>query len=223
MRINRVTYFIASFFALTVLLATQARAELYIAGQAGYTMPDDLSDIKTTGTLSGITLSDLELDESVMYGGKLGYFFQNHKWLGIEAEVFNTTPHIKQQTVGASITNGGISTAALASGAHFRVLTVAFNLIARYPGATLQPYAGVGLGIFFAKISDDGGSSSDNGVPGLNALGGIRWLITKQLGVFAEYKYTRATFEFDNIVTPGTGLEGDYSASHIAGGVSIHF
>ena len=221
MRNNRATYFIASFFALTVLLGTEAHAEFYIAGQAGYTMPNDLSDVHSTGTLSGITLSDLDLKESVMYGAKLGYFFPTLKWLGIEAEAFNTTPHIKQQTVTAS--GLGVTASTLASGANFRVLTTALNLIARYPGKTLQPYAGVGLGIFFARISDESGSNSDNGVPGLNALAGIRWLITQNLGVFAEYKYTQATFKFDNIANTGTGIEADYSASHIAGGVSIHF
>jgi opacity protein-like surface antigen len=217
----KVTYLIVGFFAVAVLLVTEARAEFYVAGQAGYTMPDDLSDIQSTGTLSGISISDLDLKESVMYGAKLGYFFPTLKWLGIEAEAFNTTPHIKQQTVTAS--GLGVTASTLASGAHFRVLTTAFNLIARYPGKTLQPYAGVGVGIFFAKISDEGGSNSDNGAPGLNALAGIRWLITQHLGVFAEYKYTQATFKFDNIAGTGTGLEADYSAGHIAGGVSIHF
>jgi len=221
MKPKRQKYYIAGFVVLTVLLATHARAEFYIAGEAGYTIPNDLSNVTTTGATPGITISDIDLKDSFMYGGKIGYFFQSLTWLGVEAEAFNTTPHIKEQTLTASA--AGTTASALSSGAHFRVLTLAFNLIARYPGKTFQPYGGVGLGIFFAKISDETGSISDNGVLGLNALAGIRWFLTDHFALFAEYKYTRAAFSFDNVPATGTGLDADYSASHIAGGLSFHF
>jgi opacity protein-like surface antigen len=51
---------------------------------------------------------------------------------------------------------------------------------------------------------------------------GVRYLFTQQVALFAEYKYNRATFEFDT-ATSGGGLKGDYSASHVVGGLSFHF
>jgi opacity protein-like surface antigen len=86
----------------------------------------------------------------------------------------------------------------------------------------LQPYVGAGVGIFFARASN-GTSSSDNGVPGLNALAGVRYFFTEHVALFGEYKYNRATFEFENIGGSGAGLKGDYSVSHIVGGLSFHF
>lgn len=153
-----------------------------------------------------------------MYGGKVGYFFSRLNWLGVETEAFTTTPHVKQQFttisfLGAPLVSGtGI-------GNHFRVTTWALNLIARYPGERFQPYAGAGLGVFFARMSDLPGSSSDT-APGLNALAGARFLIAKQVALFGEYKYNRATFEFDELL-----LKGDYSAHHLSsasGTISSH-
>jgi hypothetical protein len=75
-------------------------------------------------------------------------------------ELFHTTPHIKQQEVritiqpgttfnGFSIPGSGTATGTL-SGDHFRVITWApMNLMFRYHRTRLQPYIGVGPGVFF--------------------------------------------------------------------------
>lgn len=86
----------------------------------------------------------------------------------------------------------------------------------------LQPYAGVGLGVFFANLSGNGIDASDNAVPGLNVLGGARYYFTERVAVFAEYKYNRATFEFEQNVLGG-GAKGDYNINHVVGGLSLHF
>ena len=89
----------------------------------------------------------------------------------------------------------------------------------------LQPYAGVGLGLFFANLSNINGgnnSASDNAVPGLNVLGGLRYFFTERVALFGEYKFNRATFEFEN----GAGFasaKGDYNISQVVGGLSFHF
>jgi hypothetical protein len=87
----------------------------------------------------------------------------------------------------------------------------------------LQPYAGVGLGLFFAEASNNGTSSSDNAVPGFNGLAGLRYYFTEHVAMFAEYKYNRATFNFDNAGQTGRTLNGDYSVSNVVGGLSLHF
>ena len=187
-----------------------AAAEVYVGGMAGYTAPNDFSDVNLTTLGTGV--SDLSLQDSVVYGGKLGVYFPGIRWLGVETEVFRTTPHVKQQAVTA----GGATLSV--PGSHLSVLTWAFNAVVRYPGKRFQPYAGVGVGIFFAESSFQGRSEDDT-VPGFNALAGLRFFLTDHLALFGEYKYTRATFEFPGLI----GIKGDYSANQFVGGVGIHF
>lgn len=195
------------------LLSGSAYAEVYVAGQGGYTLPNDLTSIEGTGILSGVSVSDLKLHDSVVYGGKVGYYLPRVNWLGIETELFNTSPHVKQQP----ITVLGVTVPA-APGFSLNVLTWAINVLVRYPGKQFQPYAGVGLGVFFAEAKFQGQSDKDV-APGLNALAGLRFFATDRIALFAEYKYNRATFELPEAI----GLKADYSANHFVGGVSFHF
>jgi len=183
----------------------------------GYTAPYDLTDIQGTGGASGVSLSDLTLKDSVAYGGKVGYFFPGVNWLGVETELYNTTPHVKQQSATASGFGISVPSGTL-PGFNLRVLTWGINAVVRYPGKTFQPYAGVGLGVFFANASFQGQSDSET-APGLNALAGIRMFATDHLALFAEYKYNRATFNLPNAI----GFEADYSANIFIGGVAYHF
>ncbi|MDF0672723.1 MAG: hypothetical protein P0120_00055 [Nitrospira sp.] len=73
------------------------QAEWYVAGQVGPNLPADFSSVRLSGGGTTVAVSDLDLQTSVAYGGKVGYYFASVKWLGIETEVFNATPHIKQQ------------------------------------------------------------------------------------------------------------------------------
>ena len=101
--------------------------------------------------------------------------------------------------------------------------TLAFNLLLRYPGKVLQPYAGVGVGVFFARQRDAGsGESQSSTAPGLNVLGGLRWKVTEHVALFGEYKYDRARFSFSS--TPSlTGYDATYSANSFVFGVGYHF
>ena len=214
-------------------------SETYVAGFGGYTFGGKINDMEGTGFLSGLNLNDRDLADSGVYGGKLGHFFGNRMdWLGVEMEAFNTTPHVEQQ--------------GLVPGSHFRVTTLAFNLIGRLKlgcktktertetrtereiryetryereFCRLQPYAGVGLGVFFANLSNNGNSVSDNAVPGLNALAGVRYYFTERIALFGEYKYNYAVFDASTSGPFGGagGFKGDYQANHVVGGLSFHF
>ena len=209
-------------------------SELYVAGFGGYTFGHGINDVEGTGLASGNDFGNIGLKNSGVYGAKMGYFLPDRlNWLGFEIEGFNTTPHIKESNFATS--------------SHLRVTTLAFNAIARAkmmcdrddePGRVsrrtddphvrhdfcrLQPYIGAGLGVFFARASSGGSSVSDNGVPGLNALAGVRYYFTRSVALFGEYKYNRATLDFDNLGGTGAGLSGTYSVSHVVGGLSFHF
>ena len=71
-----------------------------LPGQAGVNIPQSLSTVEYSAGGATLGGNDLSLHKSVMYGGKLGYYFDSLKFqnfnLGVETEVFST-PRVKQQ------------------------------------------------------------------------------------------------------------------------------
>lgn len=151
-----------------------ADAEIYSAAQVGYAIPGDLSHVEGTGTNTGTTLSNLSLANNIMYGVKFGYYLDTIKWLGFEAELFNSNPNIKQQTATATTATG--STTVSPPGTSLRVLTLApINLVLRHQMGKFEPYVGVGMGIFMMNLKDGvTGESSSTSTIGLNTQVGLR-------------------------------------------------
>ncbi len=202
----------------SVLFERTANPEPYVAGFAGYGLSAQLSDVKGSGDIAGSTGSNLGLQNSPIYGFKAGYFLDNLNYFGGEVEVYSATPYFKQQQFtrsGASGTQTGTI-----PGAHQRVTTAAFNIVYRYPGEVVQPYAGVGLGFFwFTAPTTTAGSAVREG---LNVLAGVRVFPMQHTAVFAEYKYNRTS-------QPGLGgvllddFKADYNAHFAVFGVGYHF
>lgn len=168
-------------------------------------------------------------------------------WLGVELEAFTSRPTIKAQTVNtvhdvtflpftpdanppppAPLPNCTLGSSCQiqrripgtlqVSESSMRLITVALNVVARYPGTVFQPYVGVGVGAFY--FTSSGEISGRQMVPGLNAMLGMKVLATEEWGVFIEGKYNRATItNFD----PNFGLSGEYSAWNILAGLAYHF
>ena len=215
---NRLAYWavIVGLF-LASLMGEAAAADRYIGLYGGLTIPERLQDVRGIDSSSGVDLTDLKLARSAILGAKLGFFRSPKSWLGFETEFFYTNPHMKQQDI--TLTGAFPTTTTNFVGAHVRMATWALNLIGRYPGERFQPYAGVGLGIFWARISgQDIGTSADTS-PGLNLLAGMRFALTERLALFGEYKYNQAAFHFGRDVT----LYTLYQAHHFVGGLSLKF
>jgi len=106
---------------------------MYVAGYAGLNVPNDASQVNLNvdQTISPPTsLNALGLENSLVYGGKLGYYFNSLKALGIETDAFNTTPNIKQQS-NNFVQVGQADLPFDLPGARLRVTTWAFNLVVR--------------------------------------------------------------------------------------------
>ena len=89
-RFTRCFLFMSLLTVLTpiVLFAPQAYAETYVAGQLGMTFPQSLSNGKVTQEpVGGLDLSEQPLKNSFMLGGKLGHYFTQARWIGIETGV----------------------------------------------------------------------------------------------------------------------------------------
>lgn len=217
MQQNRTNLSIVLIVVALVFLPTFSQAEWYVGGQAGFSKPNDLEDIEGIKSAKGITLNDQDLHNALGYGMKIGYFFPDRmNWLGLEFEAFTSNPHIKQQTVTAS-TGGSSITLSSVAGTHFRVITPAVNLILRFPGYYVEPYAGAGVGAFIGTLSSDAGSDTDLS-PGVNALGGLRFYFNDEIALFTEYKYNYTKFEFSD-----SYIKGTYSSHALYMGLSYHF
>ena len=86
-----------------MLFTPHAYAETYVAGQVGVTLPSigsGLSNTDLTGALSRGPHFPIRHSRPLSsYGAKAGHYFTAAPWVGLEAEVYNTTPHIKQQSL----------------------------------------------------------------------------------------------------------------------------
>lgn len=229
----------AALLVSIVLAVPNAYPEAYIGGQIGTTIAgNSLTSVELTDFSPTASMSDRELSRSVLGGGKLGYYFPKARWFGIETEFFYTTPHIKQQNTRITIQPGTIipgfgpvppfTGESVFTGDHFRVMTwVPVNLMFRYHKARLQPYIGVGPGIFFARVHTtqvgfEGTQNSTN--IGLNAKAGVQYFITRHLSAFAEWKYNRTSFNFEaNDDNGAFGFKADYSVHFVAMGLNFHF
>jgi opacity protein-like surface antigen len=207
---------------------TWVQAEMYVAGQVGVTLPQSLSNVEVSdpsiGLPSGSTFSNLDLQNSVMYGAKLGYYFESLKWLGVETEVFNTTPHVKQQPITVTVP-GSPSFTINPAGSYLRVLTWApINLVVRYQMGKFEPYAGVGMGLFFSRLKDAGSNDSTSSTSvGLNTQVGLRYRVTNHVALFGEWKFNHARLGFDATPNAFTNADATYNAHHLVFGVGYHF
>jgi opacity protein-like surface antigen len=219
----------AAVAGITVTGWSEAAAETYLAGEMGLTVPQSLRHVEgTTGAAAGAKITDEDLNNSILLGGKLGYFFDRIPWLGFELEGFGTTPHIEQQQRLATFPNG--RTLGLAHrGSELRVLTWATNLVARTQWGLFTPYAGIGPAAFVARRKDPQTESSDTSTTvGLNTQVGLSFQLSRAFSVFGEWKYNHTRMHFDQAQTvPGgpvlQGFKGTYTAHLFVVGLTYHF
>jgi opacity protein-like surface antigen len=200
---------LALIIAVVLSMPLAAEAEWYVGGEAGVNFADDLHRVEGTDGLFGLRAPDFDLKNSIVYGAKLGNYFGNG-WFGLEGEVLNTTPHVKNLDD--------------IPGFHLRVTTLALNVVARYPGRSIQPYGGIGFALLIAHMGASPTTRSDSDVGGgFNALAGIRFFLTPYIALFTEYKYFDGSLRFDNAFIVGGGFRADYRAQYVLTGLTYHF
>lgn len=242
---------------VALLLPCLAVAEPYLAGYVGTAFTDD-KDLRTEIELDGVPFvngraRDLSFDSSVVFGGKAGYFFEVDLLggnVGAELDVYHFEPNFGAQTVRFTGTFAGVTgdiTTRLQS-ADIDVTAVTLNLLYRfrllsdrqYPRGRLQPYVGVGAGAFIATLEtrtstfDANKEITDTDVrPGFQALGGARFFLTRNIALFAEYKFIQTeTFSFEfresgtisGFPVTETARDRAHLTSHLFyGGIGFHW
>jgi hypothetical protein len=200
------------------------RAEWYVAGFGGVTTQELITNATITRNFSGVgpvnnaKVSDLDLIDSLVLGGKVGYYLQDKKWLGFEGEVFWSRPDIKQQIVNVAdpAANGGNSFARNLPGQHLNMTIFALNVVTRdVTMGKFQPYAGVGAGFTYTGYDV---VRSTLATPGLLIQAGGRYFMDEErhLAVFGEFKYFNSELSY-------TGISGNFTAQYVVFGISYFF
>jgi len=204
-----------------IAVATPAWAEPYLAGYLGGAFTES-KDLRTELELNGAPVvngraKNLTFDDALVYGGKAGYFFGTDILggnTGIELDVYHFKPDVSPQSVKFRGLLAGVTgdTRTEIQRADIQITAVTLNALYRfrlaadreYPNGRVQPYVGIGGGAFIARLAtktspfDENKDISDTDVrAGFQALAGARWFVTRNLALFAEYKFIQTdTFSF---------------------------
>ncbi len=185
------------------------------------------------------TLKDVGRETSLMGGGKLGYWLDPFPNLGIEADAYHFSPDSERNNVPITGNTAGVPIPAgttVSLGANRASIAVlGFHLMGRLrflqsselPNGRLQPYLGVGPGIFFADVSTFGVAHRDTTV-GVQALAGLKVFLSRRVSLFGEYKFSHFTPELEFFPTltsrtKSTKVTVDLNSHHLYGGVALHF
>jgi hypothetical protein len=191
--------------------------DVYISGFGGYAFP-----FKTDVAEGGITVKDVELNNSPSFGGKIGIWFTGPREalaidLGTEIDVTNFNPNLPGGQVLTS-NLGLVRTNAFDLNATYYGLNVLARLpmdvTPELPNGRWFPYIGVGGGaqrlrtdVFGIKVSDT--------APAFQGLGGVKVFMSKDIAVFAEGKFIHASHTFEGITAV------DLNTFHAVGGLSF--
>jgi len=192
-----------------------ARAEPYVAAYLGATFP--LEAKITDNTAPSLSASGVSVDESIVFGIKLGFWSDTVRWLGIEFDISGYEADIPPQMAsGLSVLATGMD-----------ITAVGFHMMGRIPlgppeGDPMRRayfYLGGGPAIL-AVEGERGGVGQDVSELGVHALAGFKIFLSPNIALFAEYKFTYAEVTFD--ITGGTE-DIELKVNQVYGGLAYHF
>ncbi len=178
------------------------KGEFYVGGYLGaaFTPSQDLKYTNGLTLNSGVgsptfqgpaTLFGNKFDNSLTGGLKFGYFNDRIPYLGLEVESSVNNSYVKRRTLSLNRPVQGAIQAAVPN--DFWVnWTTALHIVGRYgffpdqevPFGRLQPY--VGIGPAFIVLYEEVDSAKHFGI---DVMGGVRYMFTKHISAFVEYKY----------------------------------
>ena len=237
--------FTASFAVLGALLglASAAGAEGFVDVYGGgvFTSDDQLSF--GGDSLPFAINTEADFKNTGVVGARAGYWLDPLPFLGFAADISWFRPDVR---FGQSLIPG----VDVSGQFDFHVIPISLMALARIPicatdempGGRIAPYGGIGLGIF-TSVFDGSTTATAGGTPltfettaaavnvGLDARAGLNVQITKLIGVFTEYRYTRYDLSIDTRTIGGLAGLGDIDfnakstieSNHIVGGIAFRF
>jgi opacity protein-like surface antigen len=214
-------------------LGYRGPGEFFIGGflGAGF-VPHTNWDYQAGGLAT--TVNNMKINPGTTVGLKLGYFLDRVPYFGFEAEGSIGRQQQPYQSRGYSppiplvVGNAQINSQALL------VWTMAFHFVGRYgffptkevPFGRLQPYVGIGPGLVVIYAPADSAKNFS-----LEFEAGLRYMFTKNLGAFLEYKLSqqwRVELEsqqlfFNNYSTTANKAVFNFTRNQIVLGLAYHF
>jgi opacity protein-like surface antigen len=166
----------------------------------------------TEQSAKGVVAKRSDFGTSFAVATRIGYWFEGAPLLGVAASVSYYQTDVDLPSVSrANLTVIPLSLLAMA---RWPVL-----VSDEFPNGRLQPYVGVGPGLFITDVSPQGFSDTSHDI-GLDVRAGGTWLLTSHVGWFVEYRYTHVSPSFmDRGIQEETGL----ATHHFLSGAAYHF
>ena len=189
--------------------------DLYLSGHVMGLFPQD-RDL----SVGGNRISNTDVRGTVGAGIKFDiYPWFTKKTVGAEIEVFGLGGSVRAPRT----TSGSGTTQAQGS---LIAITTMYNLMLRYPGETIQPYIGAGVGSSTGILYKADIQSGNVGLSGTSGdlafayqfIGGVRAFVTKQLFLFGEYKYFVTQYSWDSGGAGNQRVKLDFQSQIVSGG-----
>jgi opacity protein-like surface antigen len=197
---------------------TLARGGMFADVYFGASMPQD-EDLHMRSSAFGVvaesTDADVNYDASFTFGARVGYWSKSRLWLGFAMDV----SYFKMDSDKKDITLYPISTL----------------FMLRLPKHRFQPYVGIGPALFFSKMKftvdlselSSGGTGTFDDTSfdvGLDTRAGLAVAWYRNTGIFAEYRFTHHSAEYnDTLAGVKVDVETDSNTHHLMVGISYRF
>jgi OmpA-OmpF porin, OOP family len=196
---------LAVLFAVYPFGSASAQVGLYMGGWGGYTIASDLSSgYCHRGDCYSYDVG-LDIDETPVFGAKIGYSHPRLKALELELEYSYLNPDIND--------HAGVA-------GDMKVNNIMFNIIGKMPFGIVHPYGGIGLGVSYYDISEKDNSGiggQDDTSYAWQLLTGVEMDLANNLAVDIGYRYFVTQLKFaDN-------TDVDLTASMITLGLKVFF
>ena len=227
-------------FSLLIATSQLAYAETYGGFSLGVSLPHDVNDIKATLGADSATATDLSPENAFAYGFKVGHYFKNIPWLGVEFNFYQRDPDVAQQTATAVGTLGIFSAAATGQLKVDVNSATTFGLLVMMRATeeqtknlyNFEPFLGIGLGLNLVDLGEAStfnaagvlqtstNLGSDTSV-GILISAGLNYKLTDKIKAYGEYKYTDSSYELNG--SDGVTYEFDSGDSSLMFGIAYGF
>jgi opacity protein-like surface antigen len=197
---------------VVLVLAPSASAEWFLDGYLGPAVTP--GDTLTFKVFNQQFKQDLSGRSSPSFGLRFGRWLEdfNLPWLGIAADVSYFRPANDVQTVPISL---------------LAMARYGFLKDEEFPRGRLQPYAGLGFGVFISNASGNIGTLAVDDTStdvGFDARLGVAYQVDPHWALFTEYRFTHVSPSWKvNVFGTDVSADTTFDTHHVVLGVSCRF
>src|SRR5574337_888002 len=167
-------------------LARTVLAEPFIDAEIGGAVTDN-ANVDVTSSGFGSASAENDFETSFEAGARGGYWFDEIPWLGVAGTVSYFEPNVRVPGV-TEFGRSDVSEFPITAQVMVRALLAQSP---EFPYGQIQPYFGVGPGMFITHLHDDDTHFSDSSADiGVDVRAGMYIMVTSRIGVFGEYRFT---------------------------------